>query len=266
MIVCEIATTLLPDPRREQVITLAKAYTGPDGERHDELPYWCTFADKARTNAKNGAAAWARFAEFSHWHFLNLPRNAHHVDPAECHDDCVLKAIAFHRERLALPTLSLAERAEALILLAHWVGDVHQPLHISYKDDIGGNSINRIQGRYYPSEHLHSVWDTGIIRKARGSRKWPKYARDLAATIDGTAQNSWAQSEPIAWAEESYAITTEDDVRYCHWHDEKCRSMGPRRTLRYPYQSRFQPTVETRLKQAGVRLARLIDTALADMP
>jgi S1/P1 Nuclease len=33
------------------------------------------------------------------------------------------------------------ERLEALEYLGHWVGDVDQPLHVSFQDDRGGNDL-----------------------------------------------------------------------------------------------------------------------------
>ena len=34
-----------------------------------------------------------------------------------------------------------AGQTRGLEFLGHWVGDVHQPLHVSFKDDRGGNAI-----------------------------------------------------------------------------------------------------------------------------
>lgn len=279
-IVCSIAERLLRDADRQTVRSLVRGYTQPDGRRYRSLAQGCTFADKARTMArdyrnavKHGDAAearalrgWARFVRFIDWHFLNVPRRSHRVAAGDCHDDCVLTAIALDRERLGRATLSTGERGEALLLLGHWVGDVHQPLHVSYADDNGGDRIDHVDGGFYTSHDLHAVWDTGIISKARGSRDWWTYARDLAAAIDSAERTSWAQSKAKDWADESYALTTEDGVRYCRWQDETCRGLGPVRTLDESYQTRFQPVVERRLQQAGVRLAAMISAALAGGP
>lgn len=37
------------------------------------------------------------------------------------------------------------DRLIALKSLGHWVGDIHQPLHVSFEDDRGGNNI-RVSG------------------------------------------------------------------------------------------------------------------------
>ena len=46
------------------------------------------------------------------------------------------------------------------------IGDIHQPLHVSFADDRGGNFI-REAGPCVNS--LHTVWDTCIIEKKRGT-------------------------------------------------------------------------------------------------
>jgi hypothetical protein len=57
------------------------------------------------------------------------------------------------------------DRLAALKCLGHWVGDVHQPLHLSVKDDRGGNAIEE-QGPC--AENLPAVWHTCIIERMPG--------------------------------------------------------------------------------------------------
>jgi S1/P1 Nuclease len=276
-IICRIATSVLDESDRREVERLARAYRAPDGTRFAHYAEACTFADTARSKARlfadavrdgNSAAAarlaaWQRFGAFDAWHFINVPRTARVVHAANCHDDCVLKAIA--TDRRVRTGASTQERAETLILLGHWVGDVHQPLHVSFADDRGGNDIDHIKGGFYSSRDLHAVWDTGIIAKARAGRDWSTYARDLMAMIDDGRRREWARSEPIDWANESYRIAIERDVRYCARAEATCRWEGRTRTLRASYQKQFQPVVEERLQQAGVRLAKLLAAALPEV-
>jgi hypothetical protein len=83
-------------------------------------------------------------------------------------------AIAVLRGQTPLPPFSIADKQEALMLLAHYIGDIHQPLHVAalyldangqpidpeadgYKlghDTAGGNNI--IDGK----KLLHGEWDT----------------------------------------------------------------------------------------------------------
>lgn len=48
-----------------------------------------------------------------------------------------------------------------ILIIFHLVGDLHQPLHVGYGSDKGGNTIQlnyKAQGT-----NLHSFWDSGII-------------------------------------------------------------------------------------------------------
>ena len=261
-IICAIANSLLTETQRTEVQRLVSLYRPGDGTPYRYFTAACNFADVARAKSQAGnSRTWARFTRFDNWHFMNVSRQAQRATLADCHDDCVLKGIAQHRERLADKHLKDWERAEALILLAHWVGDIHQPLHVSYGDDLGGSSINRMKGNYYRSQNLHSVWDSGIINRARGRRDWWEYGKTLM-NVDVSQRRAWEGSSPLDWANESYAIAIEQETDYCELRAGSCRSEGKTRTLTERYQRRFQPVVEVRLRQAGVRLAKLIADAL----
>ncbi|HKO59070.1 MAG TPA: S1/P1 nuclease [Thermoanaerobaculia bacterium] len=268
-IVCRIAYDLLDESQQQEVDRLTDLYTMPDDTpRPSSFPHACIFADDARAKARDGVEGWTRFNRFNDWHFLNVPREVRHVGDEFCDDDCVTFAIGFHEERLGRKTLGDQKRAEALFFLGHWVGDVHQPLHVSFSDDLGGNNIKPIHGGLYKSKNLHSVWDSGILMTAEGEDGWRVFADRLAEEIGGEQQSAWtADMKPIAWAEESYAITTSKPVDYCEWvsgdEGDWCRPEHHIRTLKQAYQDRFDKTVEERLQMAGVRLAELIRSSLA---
>ena len=48
-----------------------------------------------------------------------------------------------------------------------WVGDIHQPLHVSFEDDRGGNSV-LVTGLC--DANLHSAWDACLVLKS-GDRR-----------------------------------------------------------------------------------------------
>lgn len=54
---------------------------------------------------------------------------------------------------------------DALKFVTHFIGDIHQPLHVSRQSDRGGNSItvHFAVGKYNHSSNLHKVWDSEII-------------------------------------------------------------------------------------------------------
>jgi hypothetical protein len=261
-IICAIAYGLLAPEYRAEVDRLVRLYRTPDNGTIGDFPTACTFADSARGNARDERPGWTRFNPFNNWHFMNLPRNVRQIRESGCGRDCVLGAIEYHRLRLENAGLGAGERAEALFFMAHWVGDVHQPLHVSYEDDLGGNRTGPIVGDYYESSNMHAVWDSGIVSKALAGTRWPSYARGLARRILPAESETWVRTGPLEWAQESYDITTSQEFEYCEWSNGRCRPIGGARALGSSYQNEFQGVVEQRLKKAGVRLSDLIERAL----
>jgi hypothetical protein len=263
-IICHIASLLLDAPRQAEVARLARLYRTPDGRSLGTFPSGCVFPDDARVRARDGAAGWERFGRFDPWHFVNLPRTARRVAGDHCDGDCVLSAIAHHSEGLRGASTDAA-RAEALFFVGHWVGDIHQPLHVSFADDLGGNRTT-VSGGFYTSANLHAVWDSGILGRAIGRDGWSRYAETLIRRITPDARDAWSASDALAWAQESYDVTTGARTRYCTWQDAGGQTMCARSAappvLTESYQREFEPVVALRLQQAGVRLAALIQRHL----
>lgn len=55
-----------------------------------------------------------------------------------------------------------AEVKTKLCILFHLIGDLHQPLHVGYGDDKGGNTMQLNYNGY--GTNLHSFFDSGIIK------------------------------------------------------------------------------------------------------
>ncbi|HUP62144.1 MAG TPA: S1/P1 nuclease [Thermoanaerobaculia bacterium] len=258
-IVCRIAFLLLDDSEKQEVIRLTDAYERPDGKPTKFFTDGCIFPDEAR--AKASKPGWEHFKRFNNQHFVNLPRTSDTLTEDDCNNDCVLTGIATQSAALKSGADDQA-RAEALFFLGHFVGDVHQPLHVSFADDKGGNAIKPIRGGVYRSGSLHSVWDSGILVVAIGNRGWRIFGESLIDDITDAQKTEWLSNAPIDWANESLAITTRKDVDYCEPSADKCRKEPGPRTLRRSYQNKHDDRVEMRLRAGGVRLANEIRKAL----
>ena len=84
------------------------------------------------------------------------------------------------------------------------------PLTISYEDDLGGNRIKPIRGAVHRVDHLHGVWDSGIIGLSACQTDWWTYADRLQSTITPEKRTAWRAAARSEWAQESYKITTEE--------------------------------------------------------
>ena len=184
----------------------------------------------------------ALFKRTSRLHFVNLHSpDCLYDPPRDCPGgECVIAAIAHYAAVLGDRSRSEAERAQALDFVVHFVADVHQPLHASAGDDAGGNDDQvRWHGR---GTNLHRIWDSLMLGDAHLSAA--RYARVLAS--EGTPANSGGT--PAQWAEESCRIARD--------------AYPPARTITQAYVTRERPVAEQRLRQAGARLAAVLNREL----
>jgi len=210
-----------------------------DSLRFQQFEEACLWADEVRGDNPE-------YDRFTTAHYVNLPRRSDGVDP-ESHcalSLCIVQAISEQREILADSKRSTRERLDALKWVAHFVGDVHQPMHVGYGDDRGGNRIAIILAGQ--PTNLHSLWDYGLI--AHSGLEWNVYARRLGYDISPVDRRQWASPNPIEWADESYSIT-EDTVYEFPLGSE----------VKDEYYYRNIQTVERQLKKAGIRLANLLN-------
>jgi hypothetical protein len=88
------------------------------------------------------------------------------LDESHCRGGrCIVTAITNYTQRAADLSLSTSDRAEALKFLVHLYGDIHQPLHLGFREDAGGNRIMLDEG-----VSLHELWDSTLVGYARGKR------------------------------------------------------------------------------------------------
>jgi S1/P1 Nuclease len=122
-IVCEIAFQELNDQARQEVRRLIRL----DPE-FTLFSHACTWPDHPRKRANE--------------HFINVPRDFERFVSDECvgTSQCLLTAISADLLLLQTSTDDEAKLA-ALKFLGHWIGDIHQPLHVSFEDDRGGGKI-----------------------------------------------------------------------------------------------------------------------------
>jgi hypothetical protein len=95
---------------------------------------------------------------------VNLSRDSDGLPSETCPgvSACVVTAIKKDFEVLSSNSASQAQKLASLKFLGHWVGDIHQPLHVSFEDDRGGNSV-LVTGLC--DANLHSAWDALCSRQ-----------------------------------------------------------------------------------------------------
>jgi hypothetical protein len=190
-------------------------------------------------------------AEYRHtgsWHYLNLPLGLSYSEFQQTvttlKEDNVYKALLQCEQTISNPTKSKEEKAEALKFIVHFVGDLHQPMHVSRAEDKGGNTIQvNYEGK---GTNLHALWDSRLLEHQRLS------VDQLAAKCDHAtpAQIKEWQSDPlIKWLWESYQVSSQ---LYAEVDQMK------NRTISEDYYQKHIPIIEDRIEKAGIRLAGVL--------
>jgi hypothetical protein len=197
-------------------------------------------------------ASWAddhRSPTTAPWHFINVELGLSFDDfskQVERMED-VYTVLQKQEAIIADNNASPDDRAKALKFIVHFVGDMHQPMHVSRAEDKGGNTIQvRYDGQ---GTNLHSLWDTKLLEHAGLSTGQLVVEFDKATP----AQIKKWQSDPqIVWAWESYQISSQ-----LYGEIEKNETV-----IDEAYYNAHIPIVENRMEKAGIRLAGLLNRIL----
>lgn len=179
------------------------------------------------------------------WHYISIDDNETLETTARNPDGDVLEAMQRFEAVLRDPQAVPQAKREALKFLVHFVGDVHQPLHVGRRDDLGGNRVEVMWFR--EATNLHSVWDSHLIENEKLSFS------DFAEFIDHPTfeeLKTWQGSTYVDWLRES------KDLR------GRVYQIGDGK-LSYEFAYQNIPLVKRRLLQAGVRLAGLLNAIFA---
>lgn len=207
------------------------------------------------------ASTWAdevrrQIPESAPWHYVNVPITEEKYSARFCPEQgCVVEKIGDFLRVLADPQAPRAERQKALRFVAHFVQDLHQPVHVGHRDDRGGNDL---QVQFFgKGSNLHRVWDSGLIERAFADEDQllhdlaglEKDSRDDARWSGGTAED-WA-TESLLAARDAYRATGQD------------RELKRGEKLGDAYQEANLPVARKRLAQSAARLAGLLNAAFA---
>jgi len=249
IITCKIAEKYLSEDAAAAVQELLPAAAG------GELSTMCPWADTVRF----------RYHWASPLHYANTPGVCTFKNTRDCHNSkgvqgmCVIGAINNYTAQLLTygdSPKSSWNLTESLMFLAHFVGDVHQPLHVAFEEDEGGNNINI---RWYKrKENLHHTWDVSIIETVMKKL----YSKDLDSMVEGLNAN--LQTDDISQWEDcaktkttcanDYAVESVGlACKYAYKDAEEGTVLGDEY-----YNTRY-PIVEQRLAQGGIRLALILN-------
>lgn len=206
-----------------------------DGQSMADVSTW---ADEVRNTPE--------YKHTAPWHFLNLPiglsqQEFNKAVTAQAKSN-VYNALLDNMKILSIDRTK-ENRALALKFIIHFVGDLHQPMHISRAEDKGGNTIQvQFDNK---GTNLHSLWDSKLLDKQGLSDV------QLVEKLDRKRQQQESiltKSEPIQWIWESYQISSKiyKDVNSGNKLDDT-------------YYNSNIGTVNNQIEKAGIRLAGILN-------
>ena len=207
------------------------------------------------TESTGMSSTWADFIRsdtafnyLSPWHYINLEMGLSYDDfKATLQKDTTTNAytkLKFLVRELKNKKLDAGKKLMYLRLLIHIAGDIHQPMHVSRAEDLGGNKIKVMW--FSEQTNLHSVWDDKLIEYQKLS--YTEYAK---AVDHCTKQQikAWQKQPMEQWLFESYTIANK---LYSEIYQ-------PDQKLGYRYNFDHIDTLDLQLLKGGIRLAGLLN-------
>ena len=244
-LICAMAEAKLTPEAKSMLSETLRMGKFLDNNADEDFPEACLWPDKARHTTHKGS-----YEE----HFINVPKSEDSVDLArDCAAlNCVATAIQrnlVYLSRDAQGKREKARKAAALRFLAHFVGDLHQPLHVGNGEDWGGNKI-RVNW-YGKKANLHGIWDYEILKKAGIT-----YPDSLEYLQEIKPEDS--PSDVLAWIRTSFRLARDNAYK-----DTEGNLIASGDTLGDDYFERAKPIVMSQISLSSSRLAYLLNELAA---
>lgn len=216
--------------------------------------------DRASTWADCARGLKDRFSYQAQWHFQDADACKPFDLKPLCKDgNCVSAQIERQVRLLKDKTLPERERVMAVVLLIHLVGDLHEPLHNADRaGDGGGNGVNADYGIVRGKRmSLHTIWDNYLAERSITTP--PRLVRVYSAEERATL----AAGKVEDWSRESWELARSAAYRTALGADYCSLPRQVHGTLTEAQIEALIPTVRRQVEKSGLRLARLLDEALA---
>lgn len=204
------------------------------------MVYWANWLDNASHTPE--------YAYTKTWHYKNIDADVSFEQAPNIPEGNIIEAL-YEQVAVLGDTLSgKDEKALALKMITHFMGDLHQPMHMGHASDRGGNSHGvEFFGR---PANLHSVWDTDLPEAAHA---WShtEWQREIDTVGDEVAAGWVKDGNPFSWGKETFEVCKEI-------YDTTPEGSN----IQYYYIARWTPVIEEQLLKGGLRLADILNSVL----
>lgn len=184
-----------------------------------------------------------KYDSYGPWHYVNFPFGADYETHPKSKDGDIIQGIQTCIDVLKDKNSTEEDKIFHLKMLVHFVGDLHQPLHIGIAEDKGGNDF---QVRWFNSgTNLHKVWDSDMLDSYEMSYT------ELAANADELSTEELSEIQKgsvLDWVNDSRVLCEKiyADTR-----------VGEK--LGYKYMYDYMNPLRSQLQKGGIRLASMLN-------
>ena len=202
------------------------------------LVYWANWLDNASHTPE--------FEYTATWHYKNIDEGFEFDDAPLIPEGNIVKAIYDQVEVLKDKDALKDQKFLALKMLVHFLGDIHQPMHLGHATDKGGN-YHKVSF-FNNDTNLHSVWDTNLLEAAH---KWShsEWQEEIDRISPEMEILYLSEGNPDKWGKETFDVCT-----------EIYSSTPDNFNIEYDYIAKWTPTIEMQLEKGGLRLADLLNS------
>ena len=184
-----------------------------------------------------------RYLDFYTWHYINMPFDVKYEDSQKNPKGDLITGIEKCKEIILDRNSTKEDKAFYLKMLVHFIGDLHQPMHVGRAEDKGGNTI---QVQWFDNgTNLHSVWDSKMINH------YDMTYTELAENSDEISKEQvkfLQQGTIIDWANETQTFAV-----------KAYASVNVGENLKYNYMYENFNLVRSQLQKGGIRLAKVLN-------
>lgn len=202
------------------------------------IVYWANWLDNASHTPE--------FAYTKTWHYKNIDEGDTFENAPNIPEGNIIDAIYEQVACLKSVDASNDEKSLATKMIVHFLGDIHQPMHMGRSTDRGGNSHN--VSFFKENTNLHSVWDTDILEAAHA---WShsEWQREIDRLNPEETFMIISDGSPEKWGNETYNICK-----------EIYENTPTGTNIEYDYIARWTPMIEIQLVKGGLRLADVLNS------
>jgi len=184
-----------------------------------------------------------QYDSYGPWHYVNFPFGEKYENYPHSEKGDIIQGIEKCISVLKNEKSTTEEKAFHLKMLVHFMGDLHQPLHIGLAEDKGGNDF---QVRWFSDgSNLHTVWDSKMIDF------YDMSYTELAGNTDVLSKHqveAIKKGSVLDWMYESRVL-----CENIYNNTEIGEKLG------YKYMYDYMDTLRFQLQKGGIRLAKVLN-------